>query len=182
MKIYIKNMVSTRCRIFAEIELNKLGLHYQTMELGEVDLVEDITPAQLDLLGNALSDIGLELLTNKKDILIEKIKGIIVEMFHYLDDPSQLNFSDYLKERLQYDYTYLASLFSETTGITIEQYIIAHKVENVKTLLSYDDLNLNEISYKLNYKSTAHLSNQFKQVTGQTPSFFKALNNKRKSS
>ena len=175
-------MVSIRCKMFVEIELTKLGLHYDFTELGEVEVIENISSIQFELLDRALSDIGLELIINKKAILIEKIKGLIVEMYHYLNQSTLMKFSDYLQEKLHYDYTYLANLFSESTGITIEQYIIVHKVENIKTLLSYDELNLTEISYKLNYKSVAHLSSQFKQITGQTPSFFKALHTQRRLS
>jgi AraC-like DNA-binding protein len=116
---------------------------------------------------------------NRKAILIDKIKNIIVEMVHYSDEPLKINFSDYLSEKLGYDYTSLANLFSETTGVTIEHFIIAHKIERVKELLLYDELNLSEISYLLNYSSIGHLSNQFKKVTGLTPSFFKKLKHKR---
>src|SRR5579862_3648406 len=116
---------------------------------------------------------------DKKAMLIEKIRNVIVEMVHYSDDVPRVNFSDYLSEKLNYDYTYLANLFSEVTGITIEHFIIAHKIERVKELLLYDELNLTQISYKLNYSSVAHVSNQFKKVTGLTPTFFKKLKQKR---
>ena len=170
-------MVSIRCKMFVENELSKLGLHCSSLELGEVDVMGDITPDQFHQLNEAFTEVGLELLINKKHILIEKIKGVIVEMFHHLQDPSLLNFSDCLQQKLNYDYNYMASIFSESVGISIEHYIIAHKIENIKTLLSHDDMNLSEISYRLNYKNLPHLSNQFKQITGQTPSFYKALNN-----
>jgi AraC-like DNA-binding protein len=158
-------------------ELDRLGLHYGLVELGEVDIKEDITEEQRDLLRLALLRSGLELMDDKKAILIEKIKNVIVEMIHYHDDegPLKVNFSDYLSEKLSHDYTYLATLFSEVTGITIEHYIISHKIERVKELLLYDELNLTEIAYKLNYSSVAHLSNQFKKVTGLTPTYFKQL-------
>ncbi len=158
-------------------ELDRLGLHYGIVELGEVDIKEDISDEQRDLLRLALLRSGLELMDDKKAILIEKIKNVIVEMIHYHDEvgPLKVNFSDYLSEKLQHDYTYLATLFSEVTGITIEHYIISHKIERVKELLLYDELNLTEIAYKLNYSSVAHLSNQFKKVTGLTPTYFKQL-------
>jgi len=160
-------------------ELEKLGLHYIVVDLGHVDVKENITAEQREQLKAALLKSGLELMDDKKAMLIEKIKNVIVEMVHYSDDVPRVNFSDYLSEKLNYDYTYLANLFSEVTGITIEHFIIAHKIERVKELLLYDELNLTQISYKLNYSSVAHLSNQFKKVTGLTPSFFKKLKEKR---
>ena len=172
-------MVSIRCKIFVANELTRLGLEYNKIELGEVELKKDITENQIEQVKIAFECVGLKLIFNKKEIIVEKIKGIIVEMYHYLNEPSLLNFSDFLQERLQYDYNYLACIFSETVGLTIEHYIIAHKIENIKTLISYDDLNLFEISLKLKYKNSAHLSNQFKQITGQTPSFYKTVNNKK---
>jgi len=125
--------------------------------------------------------MGLELMDDKRAILIEKIKGVIVEMVHYMDEPVKVNFSDYLSEKLDHDYTYLANMFSEVTGITIEHFVIAHKIERAKELLIYDELNLTEIAYKLNYSSVAHLSTQFKKVTGLTPTFFKQLKSKKRS-
>lgn len=170
-------MVSIRCKMVVKSELDRLGLHYGIVELGEVDVKEELSSEQRDLLRLALLRSGLQLMDDKKAILIEKIKNVIVEMIHYHDEegPLKINFSDYLSEKLQHDYTYLATLFSEVTGITIEHYIIAHKIERVKELLLYDELNLTEIAYKLNYSSVAHLSNQFKKVTGLTPTYFKQL-------
>lgn len=173
-------MVSIRCKKFVEVELEKLGLQYEFIELGEVEISEDLTLIQMDILNSALLVIGLELIINKKEILIEKIKCVIVEMYHYLNKSTVKNFSEFLEEKLNYDYTYLANLFSENTGITIEHYIIAHKIENIKTLLSYDEMNMTEISSKLNYRSVSHLSSQFKQITGQKPSFFKTINTQRR--
>lgn len=180
MKLYIKYMVSIRCKMMVKSELEKLGLHYGSVELGDVEVKENITAEQRNRLKTALLRSGLELMDDQKAMLIEKIKNVIVEMVHYADDPPKTNFSDYLSEKLDYDYTYLANMFSETTGTTIEKYIIAHKIERVKELLLYDELNLSEISYKLNYSSVAHLSNQFKKVTGLTPSFFKQLKRKKR--
>jgi len=172
-------MVSIRCKMVVKAELEKLGLHYIVVELGHIDVKEDITAAQRATLKAALLLSGLELMDDKKAMLIEKIKNVIVELVHYTDEVPKVNFSNYLSEKLNYDYTYLANLFSEVTGITIEHFMIAHKIERVKELLLYDELNLTQISYKLNYSSVAHLSTQFKKVTGLTPSFFKKLKEKR---
>lgn len=180
MKLYIKYMVSLRCKMMVKEELKKLGLKYVAVDLGVVDVLEDITDKQRDQLKKNLLKSGLELLDDKKSILIEKIKNVITEMIHYSDEVPKVNYSNYIGEKLDYDYTYLANIFSEVKGITIEHYIIAHKIERVKELLIYNELNLTEISYKLNYSSVAHLSNQFKKVTGLTPSFYKQLTRKRK--
>ena len=160
-------------------QLKKLSLHYITVELGEVEILEIISNAQLIEFKTALVKYGLELLDDKKSILIEKIKKVIVELIHYSDEPAKVNFSDYLSEKLNHDYTYLANLFSEVEGINIEHYIIMHKIERVKELLVYDELSLTEISYKLHYSSVAHLSNQFKKITGLTPSHFKRFKENR---
>ncbi|HCN84289.1 MAG TPA: AraC family transcriptional regulator [Sphingobacteriaceae bacterium] len=179
MKLYIRNMVCIRCKMIVKQELKKLSLHYVIVELGEVEILEDISPLQLEELNKALLKFGLELMDNKKSILIEKIKKVIVELIHYTDEPEKINFSDYLSEKLNHNYTYLANLFSEVVGINIEHYIIIHKIERVKELLVYDELSLTEISYKLHYSSVAHLSNQFKKITGLTPSHFKKLKTNR---
>ncbi|MCW3126615.1 MAG: transcriptional regulator, AraC family [Bacteroidetes bacterium] len=163
-------------------ELDHLGLRYGSIELGEAEIKEDISPTQREKLKAGLLRAGLELMDDKRAMLIEKIKNVIVEMVHYADEPPKTNFSDYLSAKLEYDYTYLSNLFSEVTGVTIEHYIISHKIERVKELLIYDELNLTEISYKLHYSSVAHLSNQFKKVTGLTPSFFRKLKGKRRNS
>ncbi len=180
MKLYIKYMVSIRCKMVVKAALDQLGLHYGTIELGEVEVREALTPEQLDQIGAAILKSGLELLDDKKAVLIEKIKNIIVEMIHYSDEKPTVNFSEFLSEKLGNNYTYLANLFSISCGTTIEHFIIAHKMEKVKELLLYDELNLTEISYKLNYSSVAHLSNQFKRVTGLTPTFFKQMKQFRK--
>jgi len=161
-------------------ELDKLGLHYLVVDLGEVEIKEKMTPEQHNQLKIALFKSGLELMDDHKAILIERIKSIVVEMVHYADEPPKTNFSNYLSEKLNHDYTYLANLFSEVTGITIEHFIIHHKIERVKELIVYDELNLTEISYLLNYSSVAHLSHQFKKVTGLTPTFFKHLKHKKR--
>jgi len=179
MKLYIKYMVSLRCIMLVKEELKRMGLHHLTVELGTVEIMEDLSEKQHDDLQNNLLRSGLELLDDKKSILIEKIKAVIIEMVHYADELPRVNYSDYISEKLNYDYTYLANIFSEVKGITIQQFIIMHKIEKVKELLLYDELNLTEISYKLHYSSVAHLSNQFKKVTGLSPSFYKQLKQKR---
>ena len=173
-------MVSLRCKMMVKEELKKLGLHYVNVDLGMIEILEDITLEQRELLKINLLKSGLELLDDKKSILVERIKNVIVEMIHYSEELPQVNFSDYISEKLNHDYTYLANVFSEVKGITIQQFIIIHKIERVKELILYDELNLTEISYKLHYSSVGHLSNQFKKITGLTPSFYKQLKQKRK--
>ena len=180
MKLFIKYMVSIRCKMLVKAELENLGIHYNTVELGEVNIPQGITDTQRNQLNQSLKRAGLELMDDKKAMLVEKIKNVIVEMIHYADEPPQTKYSVYLSEKLKYDYTYLANLFSEVQGITIEHFIILHKIERVKELLIYDDLNLTEIADKLCYSSVAHLSNQFKKTTGLTPSHFKNLKKKRR--
>lgn len=160
-------------------ELSKLNLQYSSLDLGVVEITEEITESVRNQLKINLLKSGLELLDDKKSILIEKIKNVIIEMIHYSDDLHNMKYSDYISEKLNYDYTYLSNVFSEVKGITIQQFIIINKIEKVKELLLYDELNLTEISYKLHYSSVAHLSNQFKKITGLTPSFFKQLKQKR---
>jgi AraC-like DNA-binding protein len=160
-------------------ELQKLGLKYVVVELGVVEVMEDITQDQRELLKANLLRSGLELLDDKRSILIEKIKNVITQLIHYSDELPRVNYSDYISEKLGYDYTYLSNIFSEVKGTTIQQFIIINKIERVKELLLYDELNLTEIAYKLHYSSVAHLSNQFKKITGLSPSFFKQLKQKR---
>jgi AraC-like DNA-binding protein len=174
-------MVSTRCKMVVKEELHKLGLHFIIVDMGVLDIMENITGEQREQIRIALLKSGLELMDDKKSILIERIKNIIVEMVHYTDELPKVNFSDFLSEKLNHDYTYMANLFSETEGITIEHYILLHKIERVKELILYDELNLSEIAWKLHYSSVAHLSSQFKKITGLTPSYFKSLKHKRRS-
>ena len=179
MKLYIKYMVSLRCKMMVKDELKKLGLRYVVVDLGMVDILEDITSKQREQLKTNLLESGLELLDDKKSILIEKIINTIIEMVHHSDELPKINYSEYISKKLNYDYTYLSNIFSEVKGINIQQFIIHHKIERVKELLLYDELNLTEISYQLQYSSVAHLSNQFKKVTGLSPSFYKQLKQKR---
>jgi AraC-like DNA-binding protein len=180
LKLYIKNMVCIRCKMVVRTELEKLGLHHMVVELGEADIKESLSAEQRDLLNVALKRSGLELMDDKKSMLIEKIKNVIIELVHYSDIELKINLSDHISEKLNHDYTYLANLFSEVEGTTIEKFYITHKIERVKELLVYDELNLTEIADKLNYSSVAHLSNQFKKITGLTPSHFKKLRHKRR--
>lgn len=174
-------MVSLRCKMMVKEELKKLGIHYAVLDLGMVEILEEITEEQRDKLKVNLLKSGLELLEDQRSIMIERIKNIITEMVHYSDELPDTNYSDYISKKMGHDYTYLSNIFSEVKGITIQQYIIMHKIERVKELLLYDELNLTEISYKLHYSSVAHLSNQFKKVTGLSPSFYKKLKQKRMS-
>jgi len=181
MKLHIKNMVSIRCKMIVKQELQKLGLHFIIVELGEVEIMENIEGEQLEQVKDALLQSGLVLLDNRRSVLIEKIKNTIVEMVHHPNDLIKVNFSDYLSGKLNHDYTYLSNLFSEVQGTTIEQFIISHKIERIKELIMYDELNITEIAWKMNYNSVAHLSNQFKKVTGLSPSHFRRLKVKRRS-
>jgi len=173
-------MVCIRCQMVVKSELEKLGIPYVHVHIGEVNTMRDIPGDKLDQLDKALKKSGLLLMDDKKSILVEKIKSAVIELVHYTDEQIKTNLSDYLSEKLNYDYTYLANLFSEVKGITIEKFYLTHKIEKVKELIVYDELNFSEIAYKLHYSSVAHLSNQFKKITGLTPSHFKMLKNKRR--
>jgi AraC-like DNA-binding protein len=174
-------MVCIRCKMVVKDELSKLGLKHMVVELGEVELLEAMTPEQHDEFKVALLKSGLELLDDKKSVFIQKIKNIIIELVHYSEEPLSVNLSEYLSKKLNHDYTYLANLFSEVAGVTIEKFFIIHKIERVKELLVYNELTLTEIAYKMHYSSVSHISSQFKKVTGLTPSHFKQLRNKRRS-
>ena len=174
-------MVCIRCKMVVKTELEKLGLHYTTVELGEVEIMEKITTEQHDRFKEALWNSGLELMDDKKSVLIQKIKNVIVELVHYSEEPLNVKFSEYLSKKIGHDYTYLANLFSEVQGTTIEKFLISHKIERVKELLVYNELSLTEIAYQMHYSSVSHLSNQFKKVTGLTPSYFKQLREKRRN-
>ena len=162
-------------------ELTRLGLQYTSVELGEAEVLGTISESQHDQFRDALLKSGLELMDDKKSVLIQRVKNIIIELVHYSEEPLTIKFSEFLSQKLSHDYTYLANLFSEVQGTTIEKFLIAHKIERVKELLVYDELNLTEIAYLMHYSSVAHLSGQFKKVTGLTPSHFKQLREKRRS-
>jgi AraC-like DNA-binding protein len=182
MKLYIKFMVSLRCKLMVKDALNRIGIPYKSINLGEVELAENISEQHREQLQKVLLESGLELMDDKKAILIEKIKLIVIEMVHYSDEIPKVNFSEYLSEKLDLDYTYLSNLFSENQGLTIEHFVILHKIERAKELIIYDEKNLSEIANILHYSSVSHLSNQFKKITGLTPTFFKSiLDIKRKS-
>ncbi len=172
-------MVSLRCKMIVKEELRKLGIKFVVLDLGMVEILEYVSPEQMELLRAGLLRAGLELLDNKKSILIEKIKNIITEMIHYSEELPKTNFSDYISEKLGYDYTYLSNIFTEVKGMTIQHFIILNKIERAKELLLYNEMNLTEISYALHYSSVAHLSNQFKKITGLSPTFFRKLKLKR---
>ena len=174
-------MVSNRCKMVVKEELKKLGLHYIVVDLGEVDIMENISIEKRTALKTNLLQSGLELMDDKKAMMIEKIKTVIIEMVHHSNENIKVNFSDYLSQKMNHDYTYLSNLFSEVQGTTIEQYIISHKIERIKELIIYGELNVTEIAWKMGYSSVAHLSSQFKKVTGLTPSHFKQLKDKRRS-
>ena len=174
-------MVSMRCKMAVKEELKKLGLHFIIVDLGEIEIMENITGEQRENLKIGLLNSGLELMDDKRAVLIEKIKIVITEMIHYSDELPKMNYSDYISEKLNYDYTYLSNIFSEVKGITIQQFIIIHKIERIKELIIYDELNITEIADKMNYSSVAHLSGQFKKITGLSPSHFKQLKDKRRT-
>lgn len=174
-------MVSTRCKLLVKEELKKLGLHFIVVDLGEVEIMEEINADVRATLNTALQISGLELMDDKRSVMIEKITNIIIEMVHYSEELPTINYSDYISEKLGFDYTYLSNVFSEIKGITIQQFIILHKIERIKELMIYGELNITEIAWKMNYSSVAHLSNQFKKVTGLSPSHFKMLKVKRRT-
>jgi AraC-like DNA-binding protein len=162
-------------------ELRKLDLHFIVVDLGEVEIMETLSTEERNELKAGLIASGLELMDDKKAILIEQIKNVIIEMVHHSDEVIKVNFSNYLSDKLHHDYTYMANLFSEVQGTTIEQFIISHKIERIKELIIYGELNITEIAWKMNYSSVAHLSNQFKKMTGLSPSHFRQLKDKRRS-
>lgn len=172
-------MVSLRCKMMVREEIEKLGILHAVVQLGTVDIPEAVSNEKLEIFRQRLTILGLELLDDKKSILIEKIKNIITEMIHNADEQPKENYSEYLSEKLEYDYTYLSNVFSEVNGYTIQNFIILNKIEKVKELLLYNELNMTEIAYKLNYSSVGHLSYQFKKITGLAPSFYKQLKHKR---
>lgn len=180
--LFIKNMVCNRCIMVVHNEVEKLGIEIEEVKLGEVLLKKELTPKQKQLVELALEPLGFYVIDDKKSKLIERIKTIIVQIVHYQDNELKTNLSDLLSKELNHDYNYLSNLFSEIEGVTIEKYFIAQKIEKIKELLVYDELTLSEIAVRMNYSSVAYLSNQFKKVTGLTPSYFKQIRaDKRKS-
>jgi AraC-like DNA-binding protein len=173
MTIYIKNMVCLRCKMVVKAELSNIGLHSTRIDLGQADIAGDISVAQRHQIRSGLSRSGLELIDDIKSVLIEKIKCVIIELVHYSDEPLAINLSAYLSQQLRHSYTYMANIFAVTEGQSIERFFIEHKIERVKELLNYNELNLTEIAYKMHYSSVAHLSSQFKKVTGNTASHYK---------
>ncbi|MFN2430827.1 MAG: helix-turn-helix domain-containing protein [Cryomorphaceae bacterium] len=174
-------MVSLRCKLFVKDELDKVGIDFGSIDLGEVEIREPLTTAQSNKLKAVLHAAGLELMDDGKTKLLEKIKNVIIEMVHYAEELPKVNFSEYISTKVGVDYKKLSALFSQTKGMTIEHYIILHKIEKVKELLIYDQLSLTEIAFKMHYSSAAHLSNQFKKVTGLTPTYFKTLRTQRQA-
>jgi len=173
--LFIKNMVCNRCIMVVQNELDKIRLDVKNIKLGEVTLDKELTDEQKKNFDAVLTSLGFELIDDKKSRIIEKIKNIIIELVHHQDNDTKNNLSDVLISKLHHDYNYLSNLFSEIEGTTIEKYFIAQKIEKVKELLVYDELSLSEIALRLNYSSVAYLSNQFKKVTGLTPSYFKQI-------
>lgn len=180
MRLYVKYMVSERCKMIVRSELDLLNLPYLSVELGVIELLNPLSDLDKINLTAHLKKFGLVIMDDKRAILVESIKNLIVQMIHYSEEVPRVNYSDYISEKLGYDYTYLANVFSEVKGTTIQQYIIINKIERVKELLLYDELTLTEISHRMHYSSVAHLSNQFKKITGLTPTFFKGLTQKRR--
>ena len=168
-------MVCNRCKTAVQTELDKAGIEPLNMELGEITLKESPTSLQLEGLARELKGLGFEMIDNQKSRLIEQIKNQIIKLVHYTDSANPFKLSTILADELNHDYSYLSNLFSAVEGTTIEKYYIAQKIEKVKELLIYNELSLSEIAYRLGYSSVAHLSSQFKQVTGMTPSKFKTL-------
>jgi len=168
-------MVCNRCILVVQNELDKLGLEAKSITLGVVTLTEEPSLETKNLFEKELVKLGFELIDDKRSRIIEKVKNVIIELVHHQDNHAKNNLSDVLSTQLHLDYKYLSNLFSEVEGTTIEKYFIAQKIEKIKELLVYDELTLSEIAYRLNYSSVAYLSNQFKKVTGLTPSHFKQI-------
>lgn len=168
-------MVSLRCKMIVQQQLDRIGIQYFSIDLGLVETKNCITSCQIDELRKSLQLVGLDILDNRKSILIDKIKNVVIEMIHYNEELPKVNQSDFICKKIGYDYTYLSNIFSEVEGITIQQFIIIHKIELVKELLLYNELSLKEISHRMNYSSASHLSTQFKKITGLTPTLFYRL-------
>lgn len=178
--LFIKNMVCNRCIMAVKSELDKLGIEPNDVQLGEVTFERELTAQEKEKFSKALVSLGFEMIDDKKSRIIEQIKNIIIDLVHHQDNDIKTNLSELLSEKLHHDYSYLSNLFSEVEGTTIEKYFIAQKIEKVKELLVYDELSLSEIAFRLNYSSVAYLSNQFKKVTGLSPSHFKKIREDRR--
>lgn len=181
MKLYIKYMVSNRCKWAVKEILKQLELHFVFVELGEVEILENLSDNMSLELKKSLKELGLELMEDKRAVLIEKIKNAIIEMIYHPEEMTKVNISNYLSDKLNYDYNYLSTLFTQVQGISIEHFIILHKIERIKELLAYNEMNISEISLMMNYSSAAHLSNQFKNITGLSPLNFKKQMDKRRN-
>ncbi|HLP55920.1 MAG TPA: helix-turn-helix domain-containing protein [Fluviicola sp.] len=179
MKLYIKNMVSARCKMAVKEALQSMGVHFVFVELGVVETMDDLTAEERRQLKETLLQSGLELMDDKKSELVQKVKNLILDMIYQSEEDRKMSFTAYLSKHTGHDYPYLASLFLEAQGTTIQQFIILHKVERIKELIMYSEMSITEITWKMNYSSVAHLSNQFKKVTGLTPTHFKQLKEKR---
>lgn len=180
MHLSIKNMVCNRCILVVQQELEKLGIHAGKVTLGEVETADDIPNEKLKLFQDHLAQLGFEILDSSRQQLIEKIKTIIIQHIHHAQDENPYKFSDLLSKALHKDYSYLSGLFSDVEGTTIEKYIIRQKIEKVKELIIYDELSLSQIAFDMGYSSVAHLSNQFKKVTGLAPSHFRKVGQHRR--
>lgn len=180
MKFYIKNMVCSRCKMVVKSEFEKLGLQTIAVELGEVELEESVSENQKEALLHNLQALGFDLIDDKKTKTVERIKTLIIDLVHHKNNELKINLSDYLAEDLGQDYNSLSNLFSEIENTTIEKYFISQKIEKVKELLVYNELSLSEIADILNYSNVAHLSNQFKKITGSTPTSFKKSKDKKR--
>jgi len=174
--LYIKHMTSIRCKLFIEDELEKIGIQNANVKLGVVELKNELTSEQREKFKSELSDVGLEILNSRSSVLVERIKLLIINIIHHTLDFPKTNFSDYLSKKLGYNYTYLSNTFSREEGISIKEFIICNKIEKIKEFLLHGEMTLTEIAFKLDYSSVAHLSNQFKKITGYSPTRYKKLN------
>ena len=175
MKLYIKNMVCSRCKMVVKSELEKLGLKLLSINLGEVEIMEPFSDVQKNEISKILKVFGFELIDDKKSKTIDKIKTVIFDLVQNKNNDLKINLSNYLSQELHQDYNTLSNLFSEVENITIEKYFINQKIEKVKELIIYDELSLSQIAYSLNYSTVSHLSNQFTKVTGFSPTYFKNI-------
>jgi AraC-like DNA-binding protein len=175
MRLFIKYMVSIRCVSAVKKVLKDCNIHPENTQLGEIEIPDSTNKDQLSLLESKLKAIGFELMEDKKAQMIEKTINVIIDMIHNQEDNPKMNYSEYISQKIHFDYTYISNVFSHLKGMTIQHFIILHKIERIKELIIYNELTISEIAWKMNYSSAAHLSNQFKKMTGLSPSTFKAL-------